>query len=693
MLDSLWPPSTNGESRAQEDPSKMPTQAQAVSLSPPDPSTSLKRKRATSHDTVPSLDRSRSGYMAVAVETPAMGLQISPDETGTQTDGINMRVGGTQDLKTAISDSRVASGEFGPYAASDSSVLAEVNGNTTGSSAVNRMHPSLPSIISSRALREKIESQFNLEILLKHRELRLVEQELAKCSVSLEQLRRCQIIPFPLQTFDVTSPDSISDGTGLKENSAPHAPSWGSTSDPYTRHYRRWLIPDPAFDDHEVEHLQVPSTVNGNATERATRGAMAGSKALGTSSRSQRASIISDSKALSQGYADHREEKGPMIVPRKLNGQISMVKLVCLDCRRSNFNSTQGFINHCRIAHSRQFASHDAAIEASGEEIDTQVDLAGGTGPQATQNAPSTSLVHPMIRSARPPTVENSACPFPKENGNDVADPHTLTPSVSRQEGTISGLTSGFKPSPQTPRLSMLLAKTGRDIDLSELVADAKSKVEWEALQESEPEDASDEELEETVPNSHSTRGIVHSSVRPASMTRLTPPEPFIRGGAISLASPAPRHRAPTVVQTAPHRASCAHGVARHGEQQSAVTGDATTSYNFSPNTTDPHPAPSLVSDDGEYDNTHSESETSSHADMDEEDDNHYLHADLLDHEVFEVGESSALNLAQPHKSHDHQRSRRPAAVHDNDNGERHVTFAKPPGRPRRASHVVAESM
>ena len=634
MLDSSWPPSAKGESQAQEDTGKMSNQAQAISLSPSHPSTGLKRKRGTSHSTAPGSD-----------------LSIP-----------------------------------------NSSLPTGVNSHTTDSSAIERTHSKTPRTVSSRALREKIESQFNLEILLKHRELRLIEQELAKCSVSLEQLRRCQIIPYPLQAFDVTNNERISDGMGLKENSAPHAPTWGSTSDPYTRHYRRWLLPDPAFDDHVVEHLPMPSAVNGNATERATRGGMTGSKALGTSSRSQRASIISDSKALSQGYADHKEEKGPMIVPRKLNGQVSMVKLVCLDCRRSNFNSTQGFINHCRIAHSRQFASHDAAIEASGEEIGTEVEVAGGSGPQATQTTPSASLVHPMIRSARPPTRDDGAYSIPEEDGKDVADARMPTPAVPRHDGNLSDLSSGFKPSPQTPRLSMLLAKTGRDIDLNEMVADAKSKVEWEALQQSEPEDAFDDELEETVPNSRSTRGIVQSSVRPASMMRSTPPESFLRGGANFLASPAPRQRAPAVEQTDPPRALYAHGVARHGEQQSSATGDATTAYNFSPNTTDPHPAPSLVSDDGEYDNTHSESETSSHMDMDDDDD-HYLHADLLDHEVFEVGESSALNLAQPHKSHDHPRSRRPTAVHDNPNGGRHVTFANPPRRPRRASHVAGESI
>lgn len=43
-------------------------------------------------------------------------------------------------------------------------------------------------------LQQIIEHQFNLEILMKHRELRLIEQELAKCQIALEQLRRCEIV-------------------------------------------------------------------------------------------------------------------------------------------------------------------------------------------------------------------------------------------------------------------------------------------------------------------------------------------------------------------------------------------------------------------------------------------------------------------------------------------------------------------
>jgi hypothetical protein len=59
---------------------------------------------------------------------------------------------------------------------------------------------------------------------------------------------------------------------------------------------------------------------------------------------------------------------GLVIQKRKSDGLV--IKLVCLDCRRENFSSALGFITHCRIAHDRSFASHDAAADACGEPVE-----------------------------------------------------------------------------------------------------------------------------------------------------------------------------------------------------------------------------------------------------------------------------------------------------------------------------------
>lgn len=46
------------------------------------------------------------------------------------------------------------------------------------------------------------------------------------------------------------------------------------------------------------------------------------------------------------------------------------VKLVCTDCLRSDFPTMQGFLNHCRLAHSRIYDTHDECIQATGIKID-----------------------------------------------------------------------------------------------------------------------------------------------------------------------------------------------------------------------------------------------------------------------------------------------------------------------------------
>jgi ADA HAT complex component 1 len=101
------------------------------------------------------------------------------------------------------------------------------------------------------AAQQAIEAQISYEILLKHNELRLIEQELAKCQVSLEQLRRCSLIPFP-GTEGLS--DDVSRGVGAALQpptgyTEPHfAAPWGVTDGPYTRHYAKWLISDMQFD-------------------------------------------------------------------------------------------------------------------------------------------------------------------------------------------------------------------------------------------------------------------------------------------------------------------------------------------------------------------------------------------------------------------------------------------------------------
>src|SRR5438045_8983819 len=47
----------------------------------------------------------------------------------------------------------------------------------------------------------------------------------------------------------------------------------------------------------------------------------------------------------------------------------NVIRVTCPDCNRYDFSNIQGFINHCRIAHKVEYASHDDAVRHCGVEV------------------------------------------------------------------------------------------------------------------------------------------------------------------------------------------------------------------------------------------------------------------------------------------------------------------------------------
>ena len=284
-------------------------------------------------------------------------------------------------------------------------------------------------------MREIVESQFSMEIILKHTELRLIDQELAKCEVALEQLRRCAENPYP--------------GPGFNDNN------------PYAVHYARWLLPVSEADGYETQ-ATLP------AGRRATRSTGEGSSVVGNARPTRRSgNFDSTMQALPNGYPQPKDRVGPMIVTRKSDGVA--VKLVCLDCHRDNFSSTQGFINHCRIAHSRSFANHDAAADAAGQPVkftDT------GTVVEDNTSDTSASLVHPLVRTAPMdgPQPEPQSHDKPETEQQHHSDDYAVSPSY------------------ETGHLSNFMQSKGVDVDLEELLDDPEDKV-MNLVSESEGEE------------------------------------------------------------------------------------------------------------------------------------------------------------------------------------------------------------
>ncbi|KAL4888441.1 hypothetical protein BDV59DRAFT_196487 [Aspergillus ambiguus] len=478
--------------------------------------------------------------------------------------------------------------------------------------------------VSVDHLRETLEAQLSLEVLLKHNELRLIDQEIAKCQVALEQLRRCAEIPYP----GVSHPSSaVSSGSGLAvwapgNGPAPLSPApWGVVDGPYTRHYSRWLLPDPRFDGGEVD----PSTplAMGAGTPlvegRSTRGnSHTDFGSLAGKSRPQRGSAGARLQSLPSGYPAPKERAGPMVIRRKSDGVL--VKLVCIDCRRDNFSSTQGFINHCRIAHNRNYASHDAAAVASGEPVevdDTGAVIGGSTKSEATPAASTTSnptttatipgFVHPLVRSAH---VIDSAASSSRTPASSAAPssghatpkrPAARRPasSVETPRAAPSRNNDAFTGSPATPHLSSLMQVRGMGVDLDRLVGEAKNPVDLSAYSDDEEGESDvNPTPSSAIPTQH------HPGEKPAgrqpmrtTVSQTASQRPGSRKGTGPEAGP-PLSLETSAPYVSPYGPPTAPASAPRTRDEPVASDGMERSLNLSPNTVESNQAPSLVSDD-----------------------------------------------------------------------------------------------
>ena len=518
-------------------------------------------------------------------------------------------------------------------------------------------------------IRDAIESQFSLEILLKHNELRLIDQEIGKCQAALEQLRRCQAIPYPAFTTTAEDMGNVSGGSGRSARTRnvgiqPQDPApWGVTDGPYSRHYATWLIPDVAFDGGEIADAQLRRPAGKHIPNRARRGSKTTEQAVvSLTSRTQRGSVSSRLQALPHGYPEPKEEKGPMIVKRS-DGQ--MVKLVCLDCRRDNFNSAQGFINHCRIAHQRGFASHEAAAIACGEEV--EMSEAGAViGESTTTSSASAGLVHPLIRSAHVSRAAKSGPTTPlsskfniEKTGTDgagdtpampIITPDPSKPAVTAQKHKNQS-SQMFIPSSQTPNLSALFVMSGRDLNLNEVVNEATTEMDMTAFDNEDvsEDEVSDHEMEDAPEEENrghlGTRGILRGGGRQPSRARMSP-APLDRNLTRTPEQPSGSKRPEYLPRIISHDnySSPYSNAPPEREHSQSTNGTATVHLsstpppNLSPNTVDSIPAPSLVSDSDDYESEDANSTSSvpESTSLDSEDD-HYLNIQV--HEHNEIGE------------------------------------------------------
>jgi len=392
--------------------------------------------------------------------------------------------------------------------------------STRASDAANTPATTMDSGLT--ALQQAMEAQINYEILLKHNELRLIEQELAKCQTALEQLRRCSLIPYP--GFDGLS-ENISMGTGpsLQPSSGhfepPLAAPWGVTDGPYTRHYAKWLISDVRFDSASEPTLaQQAHGFFGTGEGRATRGSFAdyASTSRGRTSRTSTGML----KLTPLGETPAPAPKiDPLLHKRSTDGQ--WVRLYCAKCGHSNFSNTQGFLNHCRIKHGEIYKSHDQAAIACGVPVDSNevADPAAASEPTSVANiiSPSSFPVPTTPGMANPLATQSTLAPRAK-------DVHRALGSTG-EENPVDP--ASYFESSSTPYLMARAQTCGFQGNLQSLVDTTTSKVDLDAI------DNSDDDSADTsaAPTPVTAKPVQLASPDTGLASKITPTRPMTKKG------------------------------------------------------------------------------------------------------------------------------------------------------------------
>lgn len=460
---------------------------------------------------------------------------------------------------------------------------------------------------------ENIEMAFLSQISLKHMELESINKEIGKCQAALEQLRRCHLIPYPVNAPTPAQMLDVVQGKGhaLQQPGQPvprYAPPFGVVDGPYARHYAKWLIPHPHFDGVQYEergalHAQYAWGVEGRSTRNS---GVEGSKHV--RGRASRGEPMPAFQSLTAEKPQPKAKAGPCLIKRS-DGVT--VKLQCVDCERDNFNSVQGFINHCRIAHKREFKSHEEAATKSGQPWDSAEEAAGAgqepvlpktsrSIPKETPKAPPATVAANVLTGTQMSNSEACASLVSRiesvmslwEQSQRATHKETKTSTKSEVEAETP---AAFEGSLETPHLSKLMRSRKFAGSLADIVKEAKTPLLFEDItpdEESEDEISSaGKDIERDGPAvvkrlpAGASKSPMMSAARPASSKGVTPSRSR---------APAPRTRL---------------------DQDMVSDEDVEVEEpTLSPNTLIPNSAPSLVSDDGEYDDSEDASSVSGHS-------------------------------------------------------------------------------
>lgn len=518
------------------------------------------------------------------------------------------------------------------------------------------------------------------EILVRHQELRFINQELAKCQAALEQLRRCHLIPYPTSCPTPQQMLDILDGkvpalqihSSAASSSPQWAPPFGVVDGPYARHYAKWLIPDPSFDGQLPEWCPTPEATR-HADGRSTRNSLSAPEGATIGKRVARGQFSHNPPTTTP--AKEKKIKVPQTIKRKSDG--ATVKLVCPHCHRENFCSVQGFMNHVRISHGESLASHEHAAIRCGEVIDENgvAALAAKAALAVKEKkvdavpfleAPTgqvpTGIIHPLAAVGRHAVAQLDQNPgsvltmFP-DGVPGVGQTFDALPKTPVAD-VASRPSKSFAVSPTTPSLSLVLQKRGFEGDLSAHVEDAKIKIAPDEHLDDEDDDDDENELGQPA------QLVTTNGVRPVPAMRIPSPH-------VPLATPDYDQSSRSVRGQASHLSLNPTASSPSFVPSPTNDEDAFSAFGHSPNTaTVKNKTPSLVSDSG-----------------DDESDDGASPSDAGDTDLESMEENVAEVNPEYHEDHLAQHAAGTSNRAKTQDEDRHVTFvASVPGKPSKGA-------
>ncbi|KAL6449692.1 AHC1 Protein AHC1 [Candida maltosa Xu316] len=194
--------------------------------------------------------------------------------------------------------------------------------------------------LSHAKLKEIITNQIDLEIQLKHRELNMNEHEIGKIESQMLVLRKF---------FEISK--------NKKFDNEPRE---------FTRKYFELL--DKSFNSTYNNIKQVLEAGPPQIGSKYINDPMFASSSSSTAGHSYRTrSTTSSLRPSATSVTTGVRNPSLGCLYRRTDGVV--VRLTCPTCQRSNFSSAQGFLNHSRIAHTKEYTSQDAAALKCGEII------------------------------------------------------------------------------------------------------------------------------------------------------------------------------------------------------------------------------------------------------------------------------------------------------------------------------------